>query len=141
MQLRYCCHDVRNTQRGYSTVDHIPFLFSCPFCLDSPIPIPTWCETKGTEGVAFTPARNACQPPPVQKARFPRGISFPPHVASPIQSDLSSPAKEWDRLVAGASPLDCLFVGISYAGGFKGTGHNGGGGFWLFPRLSVYSTV
>lgn len=57
--------------------------------------------------------------PPVQQARFPRGIAFPPHVASPIRSDLSSPAKEWDRLVAGASPLDCLFVGIYYAGGFR----------------------
>lgn len=45
---------------------------------------------------------------PRQEARFPRGIAFPPHVASPIRSDLSSPAKEWDRLVAGASPLDCL---------------------------------
>lgn len=114
--------NVRNTTR-YSTfpVSHNPFPF--PVSLASP-PSPLGSRPKSR---LPSPSSQRLPASPRPQARFPRGIAFPPHVASPIRSDLSSPAKEWDRLVAGASPLDCLFVGIYYAGGFRAraTGHGG----------------
>lgn len=112
----------------YSCTLSVGHILSVPFLLSllALSSIPTWCENQKL----LSPSSQRLPASPRQEARFPRGIAFPPHVASPIRSDLSSPAKEWDRLVAGASPLDCLSsAAITRAG--QQHGPRGEAGCWV----------
>lgn len=93
-------------------------LFTCHCSPPSPL---------GSRPKVASPSSQCLPASPRQEARFPRRIAFPPHVASPIRSDLSSPAKEWDRLVAGASPLDCL-LSATFTRAGRGHGPRGEAG-------------